>query len=228
VSFLKAFFLLFTKDTKVLWRSKSLVVGIFGFALLLVVVSSFAFLGLGITEDQKIQITPGIIWLIFIFSSVLCLNQSFLSEKENKAFLSIVLSPVSPSAFYLSKWLSNTVFVFFLQLIVILLFEIFFGVSLVSKIGNLAVVVFLSASAFSAVGTLLSAISVHVRSRELILPILLFPICLPLISGSIILTGEIMQYGGFDLASFWFWLLVCANTVPLALSLLLFEFVIRE
>lgn len=225
---MRAFTILLRKDCQLLWRSKSLVIGIFGFALLLVILSSFAFLGLGMTEAQKLQITPGILWLIFAFSSVLCLNQSFLSEKENKAFISILLSPVSPNALYLAKWLSNTLFIFLLQLSVIFLFDIFFGVNVLSNFLYVAVVVLLAASAFSAIGTLLSAMSVHVRSRELILPIILFPLCLPLFSGAIILTQEVLQSGVLNFGSFWFWFLICANTIPLALSLLLFEFVVRD
>jgi heme exporter protein B len=226
--FIACLLLLLAKDSKLLFRAQALLVGIFGFALLLVVVSSFAFLSLGITEHEKKLVTPGIFWLIFVFTSVLSLNQSFLIERERGALLGIILSPVSMNAFYFSKWLSNAVFICVVQIFVMFFHELFFGVAVAPDLWSLLLVLILSAGAFSAIGTLLSAVAVSVRSRELVLPLVFFPLILPLLSASVSLTQSISSGGGIDFSSFWFWFLVCANSIPLALSSLLFEFVVRD
>lgn len=227
-TFVASFFLLLAKDTKLLLRAKALLLGIFGFALILVIVSSFAFLSLGITEREKLLVSPGIFWLIFVFTSVTSLNQSFLIEKEQGAHIGILLSPISLNAFYFAKWLSNSIFICIVQLAVMIFHELFFGVPIAQHTAPLLLILVLSAGAFSAIGTLLSAIAVSVRSRELVLPLVLFPLILPLLSASVSLTHDISFRGGIDYSSFWFWFLVCANTIPLALSSLLFEFVVRE
>ena len=226
--FLLSFVSLLRKDCRALWKARSLLFGVFGFALLLVVVSSFAFLYLGMSDLDKLNVTPGIIWLIFIFTSVLALNQSFLFEKENDAHLAIVLSPVSSTAFYLSKCLSNALFICSVQLLVFVCHEVFFGVELVRHLISLSCILVLSAGAFSAIGTLLSAIAVSVKGRELVLPLLLFPLAIPVLSAAVSLTRTLLSTGMLDYSDFWFWFLFCANSIPLALGALLFDYVIRD
>ena len=221
------FALLFRKDMLCIWRAKSLIVATASFSLMLVVVASFAFRQIGQSATELQALTPGIIWLIFLFSAVVGLNYSFLSEREESAMHGVLLSSVSPAVFYLSKFTSNLLFLVFIQALVIFSHCLLFGVSLAGGGILLLGVTLLSAVGFTALGTLLSAMAVYSRAREVLLPLMLFPLSIPLISASVILTREVMQTGSIELGGFWF-LLVCGfDVISLVLAWALFEHVIR-
>ena len=219
--------LLVKKDFRCLGRAAPQLVATLGFALLLVVVASFAFRQIGYGESDLQALTPGIVWLIFLFSGVIGLNYSFLTEQENDALHGVLLTPVDPFLVYLAKCICNVVFLVVVQLLVVLAHSLLFSVALVPLLMPLLLVIFLAAVGFAAVGTLLSAMAVHSRSREVLLPIMLFPLCLPLLAGAVFLTREVLASGSLDTGTFWFSLLCGFNVICLTLSWVLFEHVTR-
>ncbi len=219
--------LLLKKDIICLWRATPQLLATLGFALLLVVVSSFAFRQIGYGEEELKALTPGIVWLIFLFSGVLALNYSFLTEQENGAMQGVLLTPVDPALLYFSKFFSNLLFMVVVQLLVLFVHSLLFNVALHSVAGSLFLVVFLTAVGFAGLGTLLSAMAVCSRSREVLLPIMLFPLCLPLLAGAVFLTREVIASGSIEMSSFWFALVCGFDVISITLSWLLFEHVTR-
>jgi heme exporter protein B len=106
--------------------------------------------------------------------------------------------------------------------------EIFFGVEILKILPELLVIILLTSSAFCAIGTLLSAISVSIRNRELILPLILFPVIIPLLAGAVDLTHQAIGGQSIDFGGFWFLFLVCSNTISLTLCSLMIEYVVRD
>ena len=219
------FWILVSKDFLCLWRSRHILVGTFGFALLLVVVASFAFRHVGAGQEELQAVTPGIIWIIFLFSGVIALNHTFMIEEENRAMLGVLLYPLDPSIVYLSKWLTNFLFLIVLQVCVIVAHGVLFGVELFGVFAELVFLSALATAGFSAVGTLLAGIAVCSKGREIILPVVLFPLLLPLIASVVYLTRELLFSGAIDFGDFWFVLLLGFDVIALVLSWALFEYV---
>jgi len=222
------FAILFKKDITCVWRAKQLMLGTFGFALLLVVVASFAFRQVGYGQEELRAITPGILWLVFLFAGLIGLNQTFLFEQQNSALQGVLLSKVQPNVVYFAKLSSNFLFLSLVQILVLLAHGVLFGAEIFFVFPQLLFVTVLVALGFTALGTLLSAMAVATTSREIVLPLLLFPLSIPLVAGAVFLTRELLQSGSFPFASFWFTLVVVFDVISLVLAWLLFEFVVKE
>ena len=214
---------LFLKDLRLLFGSSRLVVSCGGLALLFVVVGSFAFRNIGYGEAELRNLTPGILWLVFLFSGVVSLNHAFLPEREEGALIGVLLSPVSSGTVYLSKFLSSLLFVFTIQLLVIVLQGLFFWGGLFGFLLSFVLIALLFAVGFVALGTLLSSISVVVKEREILLPMILFPLCVPLVIGCIEVSRAAVVGGGIQVTGFWFTLVVVFDLISLTLSWALFE-----
>lgn len=222
------FLRLLHKDISCLLRARGFVPACFAFSLLLVVVASFSFRQIGYKQSDLLLITPGMLWLIFLFSSMSVLTQSFVIEKENSAISGLILSGAVVEKVFLSKFLVNFVFIFLQQLFVVLAHSLFFAVSLSSYFSSLILITLLASLAFSSLGTLFAFISVSTRGRELLLPILLFPLLLPLLAAVVFLTKTSLTLGYLDYSQFWFIFLIVFASLSFLLSLLLFEYAVKE
>lgn len=222
------FVLLLKKDLVCIWREKRVVVGTCGFALALVVASAFSFLRIGVSQEQIIFLTPGIIVSIFLFSGVVGLNSSFLGEQENEALTAVLLTPVRPEWVYLSKFTSNALFLGLVQLLVFFAYSILFNLNLLPFFWPLLLVAALMIGGFCAVATLLSAVSVCAQSREVLFPLLLFPLLLPLLASSVFLIQTVLEQGEVAVSEFWLQFLAGFDLISMVLGLTLFEFVIHE
>ena len=219
---------LLTKELRCLVRARSWPVGLLVFALVLVVLASFAFRQIGYGQEDLRQLTPGILWIIFLFCGIVALNYSFLPEEEFGAMQGLLLTRADAGSMYLAKFLVNFVFLFFVQALVIALHGMLFGVELFGVYFPLLALTAAVAFVFTALGTLLSAIAVAVRGRELILPLILFPLSLPLLAAAVFLTGTVLETGSLPLGGFWFLLVAAFDVISITLSYSLFEFVVRE
>lgn len=221
--------ILILKDVRCFLRAKGLLPASFMFSLLLVVVASFSFRKLGMSQADLFSLTPGMIWIIFLFTATSILTQSFIAEKENGALLGLILSGAKPELLFISKFLVSTCAIFFLQALIIFLHALFFGVELFfSHYLGLLLVSFLASISFSALGTIFSSMAVCTRGRELILPLLLFPLCLPLLAAVVFLSHSLFATGVLLYSGFWFIFLVLFAVLSFSLGLLLFEYVISE
>lgn len=165
------------KDLLLEARSRERFVGMATFAMLVAVVFSFAL-------DPTVQsrdIAGTMLWVTVLFAGTLGLGRSFGLEREADALTGILVAPVPRGAVYLGKFLANLLILLAVEVVLFAVYGLFFGLRFAGAIGGLALVVFLATVAFMALGTLFSAIAVHTRLGETLLPILLLPLLIPVV-----------------------------------------------
>lgn len=213
---------------RLLFRAPETVVAVFGFSLLLVVVSSFAFRKTGYHTGQLLDLTPGVLWVIYLFTGVVSLNLTFASEKDGHALLGLSLTGVNPSWIFLSKAICNICFIVLVQSFVFLVHGLLFGVDIFPFFSSFMALSFLVSIGFGSLGTLLSSLAAATRGKEVLLPLVLFPLCLPLLGAAVFLSRELFQTGALSVSSFWFICVIGYDIIAVTLSATLYEFVLRE
>jgi heme exporter protein B len=222
--FLKKVWAIVAKDVLSELRTKEMFSSMFIFALLVIVIFNFAFdPGMSYIRD----VAPGILWVAFTFAGILGLNRSFVQEQENNCLQGMMLTPIDRGAIYLGKFLGNLLFMMLVELVALPLFVLFFNLSILENLPVLVLVMVLSTIGFAAVGTLLSAMSVATRTREVMLPVLLFPVIVPVIIAAVKATGKILGGKGLDDIIPWIKLLTGFDIIFLVVCFLTFEYVIE-
>jgi heme exporter protein B len=213
------------KDILTEMRTKELFTSMLTFSLLVTVIFSFAF---GFSMELDRLASPAMLWITFTFAGVLGLSRSFALEKEGNAVLGLLLTPTDRSLIYFGKMISGTIFVFIVGMIIVPMFILFFNLGFSATLVPLIPIMFLGALGFVSVGTLFSAMAVNTRLREVLLPILLFPIIIPLIVSAVKLTGLVI--GGKPLSEGLsaLQLLIAFDIIFIAACAVVFEFVIEE
>jgi heme exporter protein B len=210
------------KDLRLEWRSKDATNGMLFFSLLVVVIFSFAFEP---TADEARRITGGLIWVAFLFASTMALNQSWSRELRNQVLDGYRSSPAPANALFLGKTIGNFIFVGLLEAIVGPLFIVFFNLHILGDAPLLVVVFLLGTWALIVNGTFFAAMSIRTRSRELMLPLLLFPISVPALLGMVRATLAIFTAESSPILPLKF--LAVYDIVFTTVSLLLFETVLQ-
>ncbi len=210
------------KDLRIELRTRDAVSAAFVFSILVLVIFNFA---LDVNTPEMRRLAAGFFWVAFAFAGTLSLNRSFALEKESGAGRALALAPVDPAGIFLGKALANAVFLAATQTVLLPLFVIFFDVS-IARAWALAASFALGSIAFSAAGTLFSAIAANTRMRELLLPILFLPVSVPALIAAVETTS--FALGNTETASFWFTLLIVYDVVFVTASLLVFEYVVEE
>jgi heme exporter protein B len=223
VTFLRQIGAIVAKDLAAELRTKENLSAMIVFALLVLVIFNFAFELKGVDMATT---GPGVLWVAFTFSGILGLGRSFAAEKDKGSFEGMLLAPVDRGAIFLGKTISNLIFIVLMEAVTLPLFAVLFNVNL--PWFPLAPYVLLGTIGFAAVGTLLSAIAASTRMREVMLPVLLFPIIVPLLVASVKLTGGALEQRAFAETSNWFNLLLAYDVIFLVVAFLTFEFVVEE
>lgn len=210
------------KDLRLEWRSRDSINGMLFFSLLVVVVFSLAF---DPTAAMSRQIAGGILWVALLFASVTALNQAWTREQRNRVLEAQRMAPSPPSALFLGKALANLIFVAIVEAVLAPLFVVFYNLHAVGQGWLLAVVMPLGTWALVCNGTFFAALGLRTRNRELLLPLILFPISIPALLGMMqattgILTGEFSP-------NTWIRLLIAYNVAFTTVCLLLFETVLN-
>ncbi len=223
MGYLQKVFAIVWKDVRAELRTKDILSSMLVFAALAVVIFQFAF---DLRADNARLVLPGVVWIAITFSGVLGLNRSFILEQDRGSMEGLLLAPMDRSVIYFGKLIGNLLFIFAVELVLLPLASIFFNVWIVTP--SILLVVFLGTVGFAAVGTLFAALSVNTRAREVMLPILLFPIMVPVLIAGVramgaLLDGETLQ----DVAQ-WLRLLVAYDVIFIAAAFLLFDFVVEE
>jgi heme exporter protein B len=206
------------KDIQIEWRSRDSINGMLFFALLVVVVFAFAF---DPTAAMSRQIAGGILWVALLFASVTALNQSWTREQRNRVLEAQRMSPSPPSALFLGKALANFLFVTVVEAVLAPLFIVFYNLHALGQGWMLAVVMPLGTWALVCNGTFFAALGLRTRNRELLLPLILFPISIPALLGMMQATTGILS-GEFEPGP-WIRLLIAYNIAFTTVCLLLFE-----
>ena len=210
------------KDLKIELRTKEALSASFVFAVLVLVIFNFT---LVLTSDEALRLGAGFLWIAFAFSGILSLNRSFALEREEGCTQGLLISPAEPGSIYLAKFFANSILMLTTELLVVPLFVVFFNVEF-ERVGLLILILALGTIGFSSVGTLFSAIAAHTRMREVLLPLLLLPITVPVLIASVETTAYAL---GADITvAFWFRLLIVYDIVFVTSSYLVFEYVIQE
>ncbi len=207
------------KDLKVEFRTKQMLNSMLLLALLIILVFSFAFQYLGNVK----QYTSGVLWIAFIFASILGLSRSFTLEKEQSCLEGLRLCPVERSTIYLGKILSNLTLVLIMEFITIpsmILFNFHIPVL------ELIPVILLGTVGLVAAGTLLSALAMNTKLREMLLPVILIPILLPLLTAAVTASTKLIN-GILDVTSE-LRLLITYDIIFLIFSYFSFEYVIED
>ena len=210
------------KDLRLEWRSKDAINSMIFFALLVVVVFSFSF---DPTAEESRQIVGGLIWVAFLFAAVVALNQTWARELRNQVLDAYRVSPAPANALFISKALGNFLFVTVLELVMTPLFVIFYNLKVLGPIYLLLVIGVLGTWALVVNGTFFAAISLRTRSREVMLPLILFPISIPALLAMVEATKIILT--GDTGVKFWIVLLAVYDLVFTVVCLTLFETVLN-
>jgi heme exporter protein B len=181
-----------SKDVRLEWRSRDVFNSMLFFAVLVVVIFSFAFEP---TLEESRRMAGGLFWVAFLFSTVVALNQSWARELRNGVLDAYRVSPSAPESLFFGKCLGNFVFVGLLECLMVPLFVLFYNLSSAGPLWQLAVVLFLGTWALVVNGTFFAVMSIRTRNRELMLPLLLLPVSIPAVISMVtaatnVLTGE--------------------------------------
>lgn len=226
ISYFGAVWVIFKKDITLEIHTREVISSMLFFSFLVLVIFNFAF---DLKPNELALFAPGLLWVAFTFAGILGLTRSFMLEKEEGGIFGLMLSPVDRSAIYLGKVLSNLVFMLAVELLTVIAFIILYNYSpLYENSLSLIVIIFLGTLAFSVIGTLFSAITVSTKSREILLPLLFFPILVPVIIAAVSSTGMVLRGEGLADASHWLKLMGAFDILFLALSIAVFEFVLEE
>jgi heme exporter protein B len=212
------------KDLKLDLRSLENFFSMLFFSVIILLIFAFA---LPTDDVDPAGLTPGIFWVTFLLSGLLSLNKSFQTEKTNGCMEALLLSPVDRGSIFLGKMAGNVLFIMVIQLMLIPLFCLLFDNAAIVHFAALLALSFCAAVGFSSLGTLLSALTADLRFKEILLPILLFPLLVPLLLTSVRIMQSILVGDGFGGAADWLKLLIGFDLIFLILSYLTFDFVME-
>ena len=213
------------KDILIELRTKELLSAMFTFAILLLVIFNFAF---SLSTELIKFAAPAILWVSFTFAGVLGLSRSFAIEKEGNSIMGLLLTPVDRSVLFFGKMIGNFIFVIIVELIILPLFSIFFNFGFSDVLLPFLLVMVLGTIGFVSVGTLFSAVALNTKLREVLLPILVFPIVIPVIITSVKLTGSILEDHTILISESALHILISFDLIFIAICAITFEYVVEE
>jgi len=212
------------KDVIAEIRTKEAITAMLVFAVLVVLIFNFAF-DLR-PPEERLQNAPGLLWVAFTFAGVLGLNRTFVVEKDRGSLEGLLLAPVDRSAIYVGKFISTFLFMTLVEAVTLPIFALLNNVSVL--LPELIPVIILGTLGFVTIGTLLSAMTVNTRSREVMLPILLFPMMVPVIIAAVRATGAVLQGKGLGAVGDWIGMLISFDLIFFIVCFLVFEYVVEE
>jgi heme exporter protein B len=210
------------KDLRLEWRSKDAINSMLFFSLLVVVIFSFAF---NPTAEESRLIAGGLVWVAFLFAAVVALNQTWARELRNQVLDAYRVAPAPPVSLFLAKAFGNFIFVSILEMLMTPLFVVFYSLRPLGPAYQLLIIAVLGTWALVVNGTFFAAMSLRTRAREIMLPLLLFPISIPALLAMVEATTEILT--GELSPRFWITLLGAYDVVFTIACLFFFEKVLH-
>ena len=206
-------------------RSRENISSMFFFALIVILIFSFSF---SMDQPAAKQFIAGIIWVAFAFTGIIGLGKSFSTELQNDCLENLQMSPVSKGAVYLGKLTANLLFMLLVEVFLFPMFVIFFNLDVVETLPLVLLIFLLGTLGLSAVGTLFSAMTVQIRTREVMLPILLLPLAIPVMIGAVEATRSVLNKDPWIFYGYWVQLLVVYDIVFTVVSFWAFEWVLES
>jgi len=212
------------KDLAAELRSRERLSAMLVFSLLVIFIFNFA---LELDAGTRSTVTAGVLWVTFVFAGTLGLNRSLAIEKDRGCLDGLLLAPVDRTAIYFGKAIANLVFILTVAAIVLPVYSILYNTNLFAKPG-LLLVIFLGAEGYVAVGTLLATMAVQTRTRDMLLPILLFPVVIPVLVAAVKASSGFLQGIPMEEITPWLNLLLVYDAVFTAAAFMVFDFVVEE
>lgn len=224
MDFLRQVLVVAHKDVRAELRTKEAVNASFAFALVVLLLFSFAF---DPESETMREIAGGLLWIVYAFAGALILNRSFARELPNDCLDGLVSAPIPGAALFLGKALANYALVLAVELISLPVFSIFYSLNLMPFLPQLLLILALGAWALTIIGTMFSALTVNIRLREVMLPMLTYPILSPALMGAMRLSAALVQGQTITGDNFiWLKLLLGFDAVYTAAALVLVDFVL--
>jgi heme exporter protein B len=215
---------IFAKDLRAELRSKEAVNASLSFSIVILLLFSFAF---DPTDEQTRHISGGLLWIVFAFAGAMILNRSFARELPNDCLDALIAAPIPAAALFLGKALANFVLLVAIELVCLPVFGIFYNVRWAVQFWALVGVLLLGTWGLTVIGTIFSALTVNIRLRELMLPLMTYPMTIPALMGAMQLTAMLIAGGPLTADSqVWFRLLVAFDIIYTALALIMMETVL--
>ncbi|WGI17467.1 heme exporter protein CcmB [Methanonatronarchaeum sp. AMET-Sl] len=213
------------KDLLIEIKTKEMITSMAAFSAIVIIILNFA-----VTENLSnnySEMFPGLLWITYIFAAILGLNQSFAFERESGAIKGVLLTPIDWSAIYIGKTISNYIIILSVELLTLIFFIFLFNLTgVITALPKILLVIIVGTFGFVSVGTLLSAITSSSRLQTMILPVLLFPIIIPVVIGSVEATTIALNNGENYLP--WIQMLSAYAVIFFTASILTFNYVMGE
>jgi heme exporter protein B len=223
LSFFHQVFVIIAKDLRAELRTKEAVNAALAFAIMILVLFSFAF---DPGEEETKMYAGGLLWIVFAFAGTLVLNRSFARELQNDCLDALIAAPISGAVLFLGKALANYCLVMAVELVALPVFGIFYYVRWYEHFWQMMLVLALGTWGITVIGTVFSALTVNIRLREVMLPLLIYPILVPALMGAMQLTVDLFGGKTIWIDSVWLKLLISFDILYTAASLALIEIVL--
>jgi len=222
-SYLQTVWAIVWKDLAAELRSRELLSAMLVFALLVILIFNFA---LELDAKARYSVTAGVLWATFAFAGTLGLNRSMAMEKDRGCLDGLLLAPVDRSAIYFGKALGNLIFMLLVEMIVFPVYSLLYNINLFN-LGLIGVTI-LGSIGYVVVGTLLASMAVQTRTRDVLLPILLFPVAIPIFIAAVKASAGFLQALEISEISPWLNLLVVYDLLFTAVAFMVFDYVVEE
>lgn len=222
-SFLRALLAVVWKDLAAELRSRELISAMLVFALLVILIFNFA---LDLDPRTRSTVTSGVLWVTFAFAGTLGLNRSMAIEKDRGCLDGLLLAPVDRSAIYFGKAIGNLVFMLMVEAIVLPVYTVLYSVNLFQP--GLILVIVLGSIGYTAIGTLLASMAVHTRTRDILLPILLFPVAIPVLIASVKASAGFLEAFPLEEIMSWLNIIIAYDVIFIAVAYMVFDFIVEE
>jgi heme exporter protein B len=216
---------IFIKDLKSEWRMREIFTSMFVFAVLVVVVFNFA---IGADPELIRKVAPGVLWVALLFATVLGLQRAAQMEHDDDCLSGVLLAMGERSALFIAKTAGNMLYLLLITVCILPLFSIWFRINILPYIVPLSVVLLLGMLGFSVIGTLFSVITLNIRTREIMLPLLFLPISIPLTIASVYATANLIVGKSLRDITDYLTLMGVFDIVFLVIALLVFDTVVEE
>jgi heme exporter protein B len=221
--FLRAMGAVIWKDLAAELRSRELLSAMLVFALLVIIIFNFA---LELDPKTRAGVTAGVLWVTFVFAGTLGLNRSMAIEKDRGCIDGLLLAPVDRSAIYFGKAIGNLIFMLIVEIIVLPVYSLLYNINLFKP--GLLLVILLGSIGYIVVGTLLATMAVQARTRDILLPILLFPVALPVLMASVKASNGFLQALPMAEIQPWLNLLIVYDIIFTSVAFMVFDYVVEE
>lgn len=212
--------LLLRKELLIEARTREILVTTGLFATLIAVLASLSFY---IDPDSALRVAPGVLWTAIAFAGVLAMGRSWARERDHDVIRALLMAPVPRASIYLSKAIASCVFLFVVELVLIVEVAVLYNIALTSVIGPLLLIVGLGTIGFCATGTLFSALSVKSRAREMMLAVTVFPVVTPALLCGVVATRELLLGAPLSELTGWLALLGAFDLALLTAGVVLFD-----